>query len=224
MSRKPAPVDPAAFIQANLPLLPVPAVPEIVLHTAQPGSGLWRLLERTANSEAPYWAYRWAGGTVLARHILDHPETVAGKRVLDLGAGSGIVGIAAAKSGAREVLAAEIDANGREALMLNARANGVTLTPLGGDLTVGPVPDVDLIAVGDLFYAPDLSERVTGFLQKCVIAGVLVLVGDPGRAHLPQAHLRRLAEYPVPDYGDAQGGAMKPSAVFAFVPQAFAKP
>ncbi|WP_292129155.1 50S ribosomal protein L11 methyltransferase, partial [Mesorhizobium sp.] len=81
--------------------------------------------------QPPYWAYAWAGGAVLARYVLDRPSTVAGRRVLDLGAGSGLVGIAAARAGAREVTAAEIDRNGIVALRLNAEANGVAIIIIG---------------------------------------------------------------------------------------------
>ncbi|HEY4202255.1 MAG TPA: 50S ribosomal protein L11 methyltransferase [Devosiaceae bacterium] len=197
-------------------VLPAPAVPEIRLYTAHPASGLWRLVGRDEDhSEPPYWAYRWAGGTVLARHVLDHPETVRGRHVLDLGSGSGIVGIAAAKSGARSVLAAEIDPNGLVALGLNAVENGVTLTPVGGDLTCGSPPGVDLILVGDLFYAAELAERVTAFLDRSLAMGIDVLVGDPGRAHLPHDQLRPIAQYLVPDFGSVRD-ATTLSSVFAF--------
>lgn len=220
----------------------VPSLPEIRLYTAHPGSGLRRLInweeaqadweEDQAKSEddaispdedgaeprPPYWAYPWAGGAVLARYILDRPQTVAGRRVLDLGAGSGIVGIAAAKAGASEVIAAEIDRNGVAALGLNAAVNGVALSVSGEDMTGGPPPAVDLVAVGDLFYDPDVAARVTTFLDKCLAAGISVLIGDPGRAFLPRARLRLQAEYRVPDFGDARGAALKPSGVFSFEP------
>src|SRR5262245_10976783 len=104
--------DAAQFIRQNLHLQPVPSVPEIRIYTAHPASGLRRLLDEGEGGAAPYWAYPWAGGAALARFLLDRPETVAGRRVLDLGAGSGLVGIAAAKAGAREVIAAEIDPHG----------------------------------------------------------------------------------------------------------------
>lgn len=140
--------DPTEFIRANTRIAPVPSLPEIRLYTPHPASGLRRLTdphqsidvdEETDDDgpepQAPYWAYVWAGGAVLARHILDHPEIVAGRRVLDLGAGSGLVGIAAAKAGAREVIAAEIDRNGVAALGLNAAANGVVITVIADDIT-----------------------------------------------------------------------------------------
>ena len=209
------------FIQTNMPVAPAPSLPEIRIHTARPTSRLWRLRELGGNKSdppPPYWAYHWAGGAALARHILDRPETVRGRRVLDLGAGSGIVGIAAAKSGASEVIAADIDRNAIVALSLNAAINGVALRAVAGDITGAVPPPVDLVAAGDLFYDRDLAERVTTFLDRCLAAGIEVMIGDPGRAFLPFARLRRLAEYPVQDFGDGKNAASKPSGVFALRP------
>jgi predicted nicotinamide N-methyase len=218
-------LDPAAFIKANMRLAPVPALPEIRLYTAHPGSGLRRLVdpeddgdanEGTPEPQPPYWAYAWAGGTVLARYILDHPMTVAGRRVLDLGAGSGIVGIAAAKAGACEVIAAEIDRNGVAAIGLNAEANGVEIAVLDKDITIGPPPAVDLMLAGDVFYGREVALQVSPFLDRCLAAGIEVLVGDPGRTCLPRSRLQLLAEYTVPDFGDAKDAVRKPSSVFRF--------
>src|SRR5690606_7954433 len=128
----------------------------------------------------PYWAYQWAGGLALAQHIAAHPEAVAGKNVLDLGAGSGLVGIAAAQAGAT-ASAAEIDPNGRAAIALNAAANGVSL-PLVDMGIAGGAPDgFDLIAAGDVFYNPDVGKLMLPFLERCLAAGVDVLIGDPDR-------------------------------------------
>jgi len=211
--------DPVAFIRTNMRLAAVPSLPEIRLYTAHPASGLWRLADPEAeDSEAPppYWAYLWAGGAVLARHFVDRPETVHGRSVLDLGAGSGIVGIAAAKAGASRVIAAEVDPYGVAALGLNAAANDVAITVIADDLTAGPPPLVDLVAVGDLFYERDLAQRVTAFLDHCLAAGIDVLIGDPGRAWLPHTRLRLVAEYAVPDVGEINTATPKPSSVFAF--------
>lgn len=209
-------------------LAPVPSVPEIQLYASHPASGLRRLIDPhqgadddavgsdddTPEPQPPYWAYAWAGGTVLARHILNHPQTVAGRRVLDLGAGSGLVGIAAAKAGAREVIAAEIDRNGVAAIGLNAAANGVAISVIADDITMGSPPTIDLVLAGDVFYGPEVALRVTSFLDRCLAAGIEVLVGDPRRTDLPLSRLRLLAEYQVPDFGDARGIPTKPSGVF----------
>ncbi|MGX9575685.1 class I SAM-dependent methyltransferase [Mesorhizobium sp. f-mel] len=228
--------DPLTFIKANMRIAPVRALPEIRLYATHPASGLWRLTHQEGQAaepeeegteadedgpepQPPYWAYAWAGGAVLARYILDRPESVAGLRVLDLGAGSGLVGIAAAKAGAREVLASEIDRNGVAALGLNAAANGVAITVVGQDITAGPPPPVDVVAAGDLFYGQDLADRVIPFLDRCLAARINVLIGDPGRTYLPRSRLRLLAEYRVPDVGEAKGAAMKPSGVFSFEPE-----
>lgn len=227
--------DPLTFIRANMRIAAVAALPEIRLYRAHPASGLWRLTRpqgRAAEPEGeaneadedgpepqpPYWAYAWAGGAVLARYILDRPETVAGLRVLDLGAGSGLVGIAAAKAGASQVIASEIDRNGVAALGLNAAANGVAIAVVGEDITAGPPPPVDVVAAGDLFYRQDLADRVIPFLDRCLAAGINVLIGDPGRAYLPRSRLCLLAEYQVPDVGQI-GDAIKPSGVFSFEPE-----
>jgi predicted nicotinamide N-methyase len=202
--------DPADFIRANLPLAAVPACPDIRLHLATPASGLSRLLGDEAAS--PYWAFCWGGGLALARHLRDHPGCMRGRRVLDFGAGSGLVAIAAAKAGARSVIAAEIDPRGAVAISLNAAANGVVLDIVATDLVDVALPAVDIVLAGDTFYDAALGLRVTGYLDRCLEAGIEVLVGDPGRAPLPLPRLRELARYRVGDFGD---GAMS-AAVYAF--------
>lgn len=210
--------DPVAFIRDNTRLRPVPSIPEIVLHTAHEATGLWRLLDGEPDPQPPYWAFPWAGGLALARHVLDRPETVAGRRVLDIGAGGGVVAIAAAMAGAEIVLAADVDPFAIAALALNAAANGVTLDAVAGDLTPGPPPAVDIVLVGDLFYDRTAAKRVTAFLDRCLATGIAVLIGDPRRRYLPEGRLALFAEYPVPDVGDVEGEAKKPAAVFALRP------
>ncbi|MBC2803898.1 methyltransferase [Rhizobium leguminosarum bv. viciae] len=207
--------DPAAFIQANLPISPVPSIPEIRLHTAGPASGLWRLAGRGEADPPPYWAYPWAGGAVLARHLLDRPEMVSGRRVLDLGAGSGLVAIAAAKAGAATVTAIDIDANAIAAIGLNAAINGVNIVAWAADIIEDQPPATDLLVVGDLFYDPSLALRVMAFLRRCQASGVEVLIGDPGRAHLPQDKLRRIATHAVADFGAGKGGKAVQAVVFS---------
>lgn len=206
----------AAFIRANLRLASPPLVPEVQLYTAHAESGLRRLAEGDA---APYWAYSWAGGLALARHFLDYPETVAGKRILDLGSGSGLVAIAAMKAGAAHATAAEIDTYGRAAIALNAVANDVKIAIVDRDFTAGkPPPRFDLIAAGDVFYERELARRMADFIERCAAAKVDVLIGDPGRQHLPTAKLRVIAEYAVPDVGDRPDDFSRRSTVYAPVP------
>jgi predicted nicotinamide N-methyase len=141
---------------------------------------------------------------------------VTGRRVLDLGAGSGLVAIAAAKAGARAVIASEVDPYAIAALRLNAAANAVAIEAALGDLTAGPPPTVDLVAVGDLFYDGDLAPRVTAFLDRCLAMGIEALIGDPWRAFLPRARLRLIAEYRVADFAQPESDGATASAVFAF--------
>jgi predicted nicotinamide N-methyase len=204
------------FIRSNFPVTPVPSVPELLLHRAGPKSGLWRLAEMNEDFGIPYWAFSWGGGLALARHILNYPQIVAGRTVLDLGTGSGIVGIAAAKSGAKHVIAADIDRYAIAAANLNSAANGVTISAVLDDLTAGSPPEVDVVLVADLFYAEDLAQRVTAFLDRCVGSKIDVFVGDPWRAFLPRARLQFLAEYPGADFGNGGPAEPKQNAVFSF--------
>jgi len=156
-----------AFIAANLPVRPAPGLPEILIHTATPQSGLRRL----AAGRNPYWAWCWAGGLALARHVLAYPETVTGLRVLDLGSGSGLIAIAAGKVGAAHVLAVDNDPDAVAAAEANAAANGVTIAALCADVLDTEPPDVDVVLVGDLFYDRSVARRVTGFLERCAECG-----------------------------------------------------
>jgi predicted nicotinamide N-methyase len=201
-------------VAASFPLTPAPGVPEIRIHKAMPKSGLWRFGEMDPEFTSPYWAHWWGGGLALARHILDHPDVVAGKRVLDLGAGSGLVGIAAAMSGAAQVIAADVDVYAIAVIPMNAAANGVAIETRHGDLMDSAELDVDVVLVGDLFYDAELVRRVTDFLDRCLEAGVTVLVGDPHRATLPLDRLDLIAEYPGADFGST--GEYARNAVFTF--------
>ena len=200
-----------AFIEANLPLRPAPGVGEILIHTATPQSGLRRLVA----GRNPYWAWCWAGGLALARHILAHPEIVASRRVLDLGSGSGLLAIAAAKAGAAHVLAVDNAANAVAASGANAVANGVAVDTLCADLLDAEPPCVDVLLLGDLFYDRAVAQRVTRFLDRCAESGVRILVGDPGRAFLPLDRLEAIADYPARDFGESGAGEGR-AAVYEF--------
>jgi predicted nicotinamide N-methyase len=204
----------AAFIARNLHLISPQDLPELKLYRAHPASGLRRLTGDDA--EPPYWAYGWAGGTVLARFILDHPESVAGKRIADIGTGAGVVAIAAAKSGALRVSAMDIDPLAVVAARLNADANGVAIDVRAGDALSGDPPDADIVLGGDVFYASALAGRATAFFSRCVTAGREVLIGDPGRKTLPLTHLEPLASYAVEDFGHVAGAEPRVSTVYRF--------
>lgn len=209
-------MDLDAFIRERLPLEPVPGVPEVRLHRAGPRSGLSRLALADADFGSPYWSRPWGGGLVLARYVLDHRQTVAARRVLDLGAGSGLVAIAAALAGAAEVTAIDVDPYAVTAARLNAEANGVEVQCVRGDLLEGEPPEVDIVLVGDLFYAPDLAMRTEAFLRRCRAAALMVLIGDPWRAPLPTERLRVVARHVVTDYGDPSG-ASREAAVLELI-------
>lgn len=201
------------FILARLSFGCVPGLPEIGLYRQHPRSGLARFIGE--DGRKPYWAYGWAGGSVLSRHILDHPDIVCGRRIVDIGSGSGVVAIAAAKAGARAVLAVDIDPLAVAAARLNAHANGVVIDLVVADAFACPVPDADLVTVGDLSYEARLARRLETFLDRCLEAGREILVGDPGRAHLQMHRLTELARYDVEDFGQA---APVSAAVYGYGP------
>jgi predicted nicotinamide N-methyase len=204
--------DEAAFIRNSLRVEAVPGLPSIKLYSAHSGSRLSRLASGD-RSPAPYWAYQWAGGLALAHHFREAPELVRCKRVLDLGAGSGLVAIAAAQAGAT-AFAAEIDPYGRAAIALNAQANAVSVAMIDIDLD-GPLPsDIDLIAAGDVFYNSDVARLMLTFLERCALAGLQVLVGDPKRRDLPIDRLREIASYPVGDVGDVRESTERVGQVY----------
>jgi predicted nicotinamide N-methyase len=186
------------FIRANTRLLAPPLVPEVALHLSEEPGAFWERvsLERGGDPTLPFWAFAWPGGQGLARHVLDHPELVAGRRVLDVGSGSGLVAIAAARAGAAHVVASEVDAAGRTAIALNAAANRVRIA-VSGDMTDGDGGDADTVLVADVFYDRPTADRVVPFLARAVARGATVLVGDPGRPYLPHHEWETLAVHHV---------------------------
>ncbi|ODT77434.1 MAG: hypothetical protein ABS76_26985 [Pelagibacterium sp. SCN 64-44] len=191
--------SPEGFIRSHLRLEDAPGLKGVKLYCAHKGSRLSLL----GGDAPPYWAYSWAGGLALARHFIAHPNMVRTKRLLDLGAGSGLVGIVAAKLGAR-VSASEVDPYGRAAIALNAQANGVEITLLA-DLTAPP-SGIDVIAAGDVFYDETVAASMLPLLQGCAAAGIAVLVGDPGRRDLPLDALEPIASYEVGGMGSSGAG------------------
>jgi predicted nicotinamide N-methyase len=210
--------DPAVFILANTLLLPVPLVPEVVLHVAAEAVPLWTKTEDELNQiglPPPFWAFAWAGGQALARYILDHPADVAGKTVIDLASGSGLVAIAAMQAGAARVIAYDIDGFSRASIALNARANKVAIEVSGDNLLAGAAaPAADVVLAGDIFYERDTAEKAFAFLAAQAAQGALVLIGDPGRSYLPKDKLRKIAEYQVPVTRDLEDADIKNTAVW----------
>ena len=188
------------FILDNTALMAPPHVPEVLLHLADEAHDLWlRTEEELAEIglPPPFWAFAWAGGQGLARYVLDHPEAVLGRRVLDFASGSGLVAIAAMKAGAAAVIAADIDPFCDTAIALNLDANGVEAQFLGTDC-VGTDDGWDVVLAGDVFYDKAFADRLLPWFASLRARGAEVLVGDPGRAYLPRTGLQSLAVYQVP--------------------------
>lgn len=202
--------DAAHFIRTRLELCPLAFRPDLSLYRPTPRSGLtaW-LAEQGLADASPYWAYSWAGGAALAVYLRDHPETVAGRRTLDLGAGSGLLAIAAARAGAAHALALEIDPVARIAIELNAAANGVSVALV----ETAELPQVDVILAGDIFYDADIARLMLPRLERASAAGADILIGDPFRHFLPLDRLEERARYWVPDFGSGEHSV--PAAVFA---------
>ena len=176
-------------------------MPEIRLHLATEITPIWRATEETLARSAlppPFWAFAWAGGQALARYLLDHPAGVAGHSVLDFGAGSGLVAIAAAKAGAASVFAAEIDHFAAAAIAANAALNDVAIAVTTADLLDTVDPRWEVVSAGDVCYERPMADRVTGWLRGLAARGTLVLLGDPGRAYLPSEGLVERGRYLVP--------------------------
>ena len=210
-------LDRAQFIRANTSLMTPPLVPEVQLYLAHEAVPLWQKTEEELGElglPPPFWAFAWAGGQALARHVLDHPDIVRGKRVIDLASGSGLVGIAAMKAGAASVLAADIDAFSVEAIVLNAEVNGVSLEATGRDLLEQPAQGCDVILVGDLFYEKGLAAKVFTWLEEAEARGIVTLIGDPGRSYLPREKLKKLGEYKVQVTRDLEDAEVKLTSVW----------
>lgn len=213
--------DKAAFIRANTRLRAVPLAPEISLFLADEAVPLWHKTEEElgeAGLPPPFWAFAWAGGQALARHILDNAALVSGNTVLDLASGSGLVGIAAMKAGAASVTVADIDSFACSAAALNAAQNKVALTTCDEDLLSGKNPGKwDVILAGDIFYERDTAQRAFDFLHDRAARGTTVLIGDPGRSYLPRDKLLRIAEYSVPVTRDLEDTEIKQTAVWSLL-------
>jgi len=186
-------------LTARTRLLPVPLVPEISIHRID-GVGLFDLTggELRHDQPPPFWAFAWAGGQALARYVLDNPAIVAGLRVLDVAAGSGVAAVAAARAGAAAVDAVDVDPAAAAAVLRNAAANGVTVSARAGDVLGGSAGGAQVLLAGDVFYSRSTAERMSAFLRAAHRDGARVLVGDPGGGFLPERLFAKVAEYLVP--------------------------
>ncbi|MGY1915404.1 class I SAM-dependent methyltransferase [Blastococcus sp. SYSU DS0973] len=199
---------PPEFVRAHTRAVRPELVPEVELLVAADVVALWEAMETEhgrTSTDPPFWAAAWPGGQALARYVLDHPDLVAGRAVLDLGAGSGLVAVAAVRAGATSVLASDVDPFALTAVIVNAERNGTPgITPVGDVLGAEP-PDVAVILAGDVCYDREMTDRVLPFLEAARARGVEVLVGDPGRVYLPEDRLQSLAAYDVPDTEPSPG-------------------
>jgi predicted nicotinamide N-methyase len=210
-------MDPATFVRANTAIGSPPLVPEIRLHLATEVTPIWQATEESLarfGTPPPFWAFAWAGGQALARYILDNPETVAGKNVLDVASGSGMVAIAAAKAGAARVIAADIDPYAAEAIALNAALNDVTVGVETRDLLDRGPAGWAVVTAGDVCYEEPMASRMLALLRRISARGRLALLGDPGRAYLPREGLVELARYTVPVSRELEDREAKEGVVF----------
>ncbi len=212
-------LDRRAFILAHTRLERPPHVPEIALHLATEIEPIWRSTEdelKRQGLEPPFWAFAWAGGQALARYLLDYPEEVRGRRVLDFASGSGLVAVAAMKAGAASALACDIDPFCAAAVALNAEANGVDIAFTADDLLEGPPPEAEVILAGDVCYAWPMADRVHRWLETARQQGRRVLIGDPGRAYLPREGLVGLAVYEIETTRELEDREIRRTGVFTF--------
>jgi predicted nicotinamide N-methyase len=220
-------MDQAAFIADNTEIQSTALLPEIRLHLASEGMALWQMSDEDREAEdlpLPYWAFAWAGGQALARHLLDNWEVVRGKRVLDIGAGSGVEAIAAAMAGAAAVTAVDVDPFAIAATSLNADLNGMDvhtwlgdpLSDLAGD--VGRQPkDWDVVMVGDLFFEQPLARELEAWLRHLHRQGVEILIGDPQRTYLPRKGLEKVASYAVQTTSNLEDSDLRNASVWRMV-------
>ncbi|CAK0745726.1 ETFB lysine methyltransferase [uncultured Gammaproteobacteria bacterium] len=214
-------LDSVAFIRANTQIATPPLVPEIRLHLATEVTPLWMATEATlerSNLPPPYWAFAWPGGQAVSRYLLDRPELVAGRTVLDFAAGSGLSAIAAVRAGAARVTAAEIDRFALVAIGLNTVLNQVTVALAERDVIGTELPAGSLFVAGDVCYEQPMSGRLTVWLRALAATGVMVVIGDPGRAYLPKDGLEQLAHYKVPTSLDLEDRTTRETTVWRVLP------
>ena len=215
--------SPQDFVRDNTTLTTTPLLPEVKLHLATEVTPLWQATEETlaaTNLPPPYWAFAWPGGQAVARLLLDRPDLVAGKSVLDFAAGTGLVGIAAMKAGAARAQSCDIDRFALTAIALNADANGVEVKAVSADLVGRDLPGIDVVLAGDVCYEKPMADRVTGWLRGIAATGTLVLLGDPGRAYVPRSGIEKVASYTVPTSLELEDREMRETVVWRLLPEA----
>jgi len=205
------------FIRARARVDTPPLTPEIRLWLGGPVTELWEATEAVFglhHSPPPYWAYAWPGGQALARHVLDHPEIVRGRRVLDFASGCGVSAVAAALAGAESVIAVEIDPLAIAATRLAGELNDVTIDVRLADVVGDEMPEIDVVLAGDICYERPMTERVMAWLRRLAARGCPVLLGDPGRAYLPREGLEKLAVHTVPTTLDLEDRTERVTSVW----------
>lgn len=206
-----------AFVQRHTRLVSPTGLEPLRLHLADEVLPLWHAVQEATgdpDTGLPYWAFAWGGGLALAHYLRDHPDAVAGRRVFDLAAGSGLVAIAALAAGATQAQAADIDPFAAAAIPLNARANGRRVAVIARDVLNEEPPDAEVVLCGDAWYEAGLAERALAWLRRCRAAGLDVLVGDPGRRYLPLDALEPLATYEVRTTTELEDLALKRARVY----------
>jgi predicted nicotinamide N-methyase len=214
----PSPASLQAFVRRETRLQPLPDVPGVRLYVADDVMGVMSLagdMLDQADPPLPFWAFPWAGGLAVARYLQDHPDEVAGRRVVDVASGSGLCAIVALRLGAASAQAVDIDPFSEAAVALNARANGVRISFSRHDILDDEPPASDVILAGDVCYEETMAERMVGWLRLAAERGTRVLVGDPGRAYLPSG-MTCLATYRVSTSLELENAEIKASAVYTF--------
>lgn len=213
--------DAAAMVTAVTRLCSPPLVPELKLWLGDDVTEIWLRTEAASSAELPppFWAFAWAGGQAVARYLLDHREVVAGRSVLDVAAGGGVVAVAALRAGAAAVTATDLDPLAIAAIKLNAEANGVSVDARLADVLDGDGEGADVLLAGDVWYSRAMAARMIGLVERAAARGATVLVGDAGRAYLPRERLEAVAEYDISVTRDLESVEMKRATVLRPMPQ-----
>ncbi|WP_417812096.1 class I SAM-dependent methyltransferase [Thalassospira alkalitolerans] len=181
----------------------VPLAPEIEMYLATHITPLWQATEDilgVLDIPPPYWAFAWPGGQAITRYILDHPELVRGKKVLDFACGGGMQAIACVMAGADSILANDIDPVAITATRLNATRNDVEFDTTTENFvgTQSTTRRWDVIFAGDVCYQQDMADAVLQWLMNEARLGARVILADPGRTYAPTHNIDELETYDVP--------------------------